>query len=124
MMTSKRSKVTIWHNPRCSKSRAALQILQEGGVEPEVVEYLRAPPDAATIAKTLRLLGMSPRELMRRNEAPYRELGLDDENISDAELIEAMVTHPILIERPVVVAGRRAVLGRPPERVQDLLDDD
>lgn len=124
MMASKRSKVTIWHNPRCSKSRAALQILQDSGVEPEIVEYLRAPPDADTIAKTLRLLGLSPRELMRRNEAPYRELGLDDASISDEQLIAAMATHPILIERPVVVAGRRAVLGRPPERVQDLLDDD
>lgn len=123
-MASKRTKVTIWHNPRCSKSRAALQLLQDGGAEPEVVEYLRAPPDAATIARTLRLLGMSPRELMRRNEASYRELGLDDEGLSDAELIEAMVAHPILIERPIVVAGRRAVLGRPPERVQDLLDDE
>ena len=123
-MASKRSKITIWHNPRCSKSRAALQLLREGGVEPEVVEYLNTPPDAATLGKTLRLLGLSPRELIRRNEAPYRELGLDDESLSDAALIEAMVAHPILIERPVVVAGRRAVLGRPPERVQDLLDDE
>ncbi|MDX9739990.1 MAG: arsenate reductase (glutaredoxin) [Gammaproteobacteria bacterium] len=122
-MNSKRSKVTIWHNPRCSKSRAALQLLRDNGVEPEIVEYLRAPPDAATIARTLHLLGMSPRELMRRNEPPYRELGLDDAGMSDAELIEAMAANPILIERPVVVAGRKAVLGRPPERVQDVLDD-
>jgi arsenate reductase len=122
-MNAKRSTVTIWHNPRCSKSRAALQLLRDNGVEPEIVEYLRSPPDSAAIARALSLLGMTPRELMRRNEPVYRELGLDDETLSDAELIDAMAKHPILIERPVVATGRKAVLGRPPERVQDILDD-
>jgi arsenate reductase len=122
-MNAKRSKVTIWHNPRCSKSRAALQLLRDNGVEPEIVEYLRTPPDSATIAKTLRLLGMAPRELMRRSEPVYRELELNDETLSDADLIDAMAEHPILIERPVVLAGRKAMVGRPPESVLDVLDD-
>jgi arsenate reductase len=122
-MNAKCSKVTIWHNPRCSKSRAALQLLRDNGIEPEIVEYLRTPPDSATITKTLRLLGITPRELMRRSESVYRELGLSDESLDDAALIEAMAENPVLIERPVAISGRRAVIGRPPERVLDLLDD-
>ncbi len=117
-------KVTIYHNPRCSKSRAALQLLHEHGIEPEVVEYLRTPPDGATIRKLLSKLGMKPRELLRKSEPAYRELGLAASDKTDADLIGAMAEHPILIERPIVVAGGKAVVGRPPERVLDLLEDD
>ena len=117
-------KVTIYHNPRCSKSRAALQLLRERGIEPEIVDYLQSPPDEDTLADLLARLRMSPRELMRTQEKPYRELGLDAADASDETLIAAMVRHPILIERPIVVAGRKAVVGRPPERVLEVLPRD
>lgn len=113
--------VTIYHNPRCSKSRQTLALLQEHGIEPRVIEYLAEPPDAATLGKLLDLLGLAPRELMRRKETVYRELGLDDPELDRAALIRAMVENPILIERPIVVAGRKARLGRPPEAVLDIL---
>ncbi len=113
--------VTLYHNPRCSKSRAALQLIQSQGITPEVVEYLKQPPDAATLTGLLEMLGMQPRELMRTKEPEYRALGLDDPALSREALIQAMVEHPCLIERPIVVSGPRAVLGRPPERVADIL---
>ncbi|MEE3049782.1 MAG: arsenate reductase (glutaredoxin) [Pseudomonadota bacterium] len=113
--------VTIYHNPRCSKSRQTLALLQERGVTPSVVEYLKTPPDAATLGDILAKLGCPPRQLMRVKEAVYRELGLGDENLSDADLIQAMVDNPILIERPIVLAGDRAALGRPPEAVLAIL---
>ena len=113
--------VTIYHNPRCSKSRQTLALLQERGVTPTVVEYLKTPPDAATLGDILAKLRCPPRQLMRVKEAVYRELGLGDENLSDADLIQAMVENPILIERPIVLAGDRAALGRPPEAVLAIL---
>ncbi|MEC8182189.1 MAG: arsenate reductase (glutaredoxin) [Pseudomonadota bacterium] len=113
--------VTIYHNPRCSKSRQTLALLEERGVTPTVVEYLKTPPDAATLGDILAKLGCPPRQLMRVKEAVYRELGLGDENLSDADLIQAMVDNPILIERPIVLAGDRAALGRPPEAVLAIL---
>lgn len=113
--------VTIYHNPRCSKSRQTLALLEERGIEPRVVPYLEQPPDAATLKALLDRLGLAPRELMRRKEAPYRELGLDDPTLDDDALIRAMVENPVLIERPIVVTDRGAVLGRPPENVLDLL---
>ena len=113
--------VTIYHNPRCSKSRQTLALLQDRGVAPSVVEYLKTPPDAATLGDILAKLGCPPRQLMRVKEAVYRELGLGDENLSDADLIQAMVENPILIERPIVLAGDRAALGRPPEAVLAIL---
>lgn len=111
----------MWHNPRCSKSRAALELLRESGVEPRVVEYLETPPSHERIERVLELLGIEPRDLMRKGEAPYRELGLDDPSLDRATLIRALVDHPILIERPIVIANGRAVVGRPPERVLDVL---
>lgn len=114
-------RITLWHNPRCSKSRAALALLQESDVELEVIEYLKAPPSQKRLGEVLAMLGMSPRELARKGEAPYAELGLAD--ASDAALLAAMVDHPILIERPVAIAGARAVVGRPPEKVLALLDE-
>ena len=115
------SQVTIYHNPRCSKSRQTLSLLQEHGIEPEVVLYLETPPAPATITGLLKALGLSARELMRRKEAPYQEHNLGDPEKSEAELITAMHEHPILIERPIVVVGNRAVLGRPPENILELL---
>lgn len=111
--------ITFYHNPRCSKSRQALALLRERGVEPDIVEYLVTPPDAATLRRVLALLGKGPREILRRKEAA--EAGLDDPGLDDAALIEAMVANPIVIERPIAVRGTRAVLGRPPEAVLGLL---
>ena len=116
-------KVTIYHNPRCSKSRQTLALLQERGIEPEIVEYLQHPPAAERLKEILKMLGMRPRDLLRRGEDACRARGLDDGTLSDEEIIEAMVRDPILIERPIVVAGRRAALGRPPEKVLEILDD-
>nr|ART39185.1 H442 [uncultured bacterium] len=113
--------IRLFHNPRCSKSREALALLREHGVEPQVVEYLKQPPSAAQIDRLLTLLGMQPRQLMRRGEAVYKELGLDDPGLSRGALIEAMASQPILIERPIAMRGERAVLGRPPEKVLELL---
>ncbi len=114
-------KVTIYHNPRCSKSRQTLNLLQEKGIEPETVEYLKNPPSRDQLKKILSLLGMSPRDLMRKKESEYKTLGLDNQNLSDDDLIEAMVNHPKLIERPIVIVDdQRAAIGRPPEKVLDL----
>ncbi len=113
--------ISIFHNPRCSKSRATLALLQEQGIEPEIRLYLESPPDANELSSILQKLGKSPRELMRKGEAEYRELGLNDETLSDDELIRAMVSSPKLIERPIVLANGRAAVGRPPESVLDIL---
>jgi arsenate reductase len=112
---------TIYHNPRCSKSRQALGLLRDNDVEPEIVEYLKTPPDAATLARLLDMLGLEPRELMRTKEKEYKELGLARQDLSRDELIAAMVAHPKLIERPIVVKGDKAALGRPPEEVLKVL---
>lgn len=115
-------RVEMWHNPRCSKSRETMQLLADAGVEPDVRRYLDDPPDADELRRVLGLLGMEPWELVRMGEADAKELGLRDWERDDPEpWIEAMVTHPRLIERPVVVDGDRAVVGRPPSNVQDLL---
>jgi len=113
--------VTIYHNPRCSKSRATLELLGAQGIEPDIIEYLNTPPDAAGLAALLDMLGLEPRQLMRTHETDYREAGLDDPQLSRAQLIDAMVRYPKLIERPIVVHGSKAVIGRPPQRVLDIL---
>ena len=114
--------VTIYHNPRCGKSRQTLALLRDRGIEPDVVEYLKTPPDAATLRQLLDSLGLDARGLMRRKEAVYGENGLDDAALDDDALIAAMVANPILIERPIVVtADGRAALGRPPEAVLGIL---
>jgi len=115
------SQFTIYHNPRCSKSRTTLALLQENGVEPEVVLYLDDPPDIAQLRALLAKLGMKASDLVRRGEAEYKACGLGRDS-SDEEILRAMATHPKLIERPIVVRGRRAVLGRPPEKVLQLID--
>lgn len=111
--------VTIYHNPRCSKSRQTLALLQEHGVTPAVVEYLKDPPTAAELKRILALLGIGPRDLLRKKEA--REAGLNDPALSDDALIAGMVANPIVIERPIVVSGDRARLGRPPESVLEIV---
>lgn len=113
--------IKIFHNPRCSKSRAAMQLLDDKGVSAEIVEYLNTPPSAEELDEVLTLLGCGPRELMRKNEAPYKELNLGDESLDRTALIQAMVENPILIERPIVIKGNKAVIGRPPENVLDLV---
>ncbi len=115
------SNVTIWHNPRCSKSRQTLQLLRDRGVEPTIVEYLKTPPSEAELTHALAELGMTPRDLMRKKEAPYQKLGLGDEARTEAELVAAMASHPVLIERPIVFVEGRAAIGRPPENVLSLL---
>jgi arsenate reductase len=113
--------VEIWHNPGCSKSRAALELLKARGLTPAVVLYLETPPTEARISEILGLLGVEPRALMRRGESMYRELALDAPNVEREALLQAMVYHPELIERPVVIRGEKAVIARPPERALEVL---
>ena len=112
--------ITIWHNPRCSKSRTALALLEERGVEPTQVKYLETPPSEGEIKHTLGLLGVSAIDLMRRGEAMFKELNLSSDTPED-ELISAMASNPILIERPVIISATEAVIGRPPENALTLL---
>jgi arsenate reductase len=113
--------VTIYHNPKCSKSRETLALLEERGVPLRIVEYLKTPPSAKELDTILKMLGLEPRALMRTKDDAYREAGLDDPKLTRAQLIAAMVEHPSLIERPIVVAGTRAAIGRPPRNVLDIL---
>ena len=113
--------VTIYHNPRCSKSRETLALIEAKGVKPVIVEYLKTPPSATELKGLLAKLGMKPRALMRTKEPQYTALGLDDPKLSDDALIAALVKNPVLIERPIVVNGGKAALGRPPEAVRKIL---
>ncbi|MGE6982779.1 arsenate reductase (glutaredoxin) [Kluyvera intermedia] len=114
--------VTIYHNPRCSKSRETLSLLKDNGIDPDVVLYLETPPDSTTLHKLLTMLGMnSARELMRQKEDLYKELNLSDSQLSEEALIQAMVDNPKLIERPIVVSNGQARIGRPPEQVLDIV---
>jgi len=113
--------VQILHNPRCSKSRATLQLLRENGVEPEIILYQETPPDADLLTSILTKLNMKPRELMRKSQKEYLEMGLDNLQLSDEQLIAAMLKAPILIERPIVLANGKACIGRPPESVLKIL---
>lgn len=113
--------VKIWHNPRCSKSREAMEILESNNCESEVVKYLEVTPDASEIKNTLKMLGLSPRELMRTKEDIYKELNLKDESNED-KLIQAMATNPKLIERPVIFKGSKAIIGRPTSIIADFIN--
>lgn len=113
--------LTLYHNPRCSKSRGALELLEARGLAPTVVRYLETPPDAATLRSLLGKLGMTARELLRSGEDEYKSLDLANPALSEDELIAAMVSHPKLIERPILVAGDNAAIGRPPEKVLEIL---
>lgn len=111
----------IYHNPRCSKSRAVLEILRHHKVEPHIIDYLKTPPDAKTLTELLKKLRLSPRDIMRDNEDEFAKLNLADPAKTAPELIAAIVKHPILLQRPIIVCGPRAVIGRPPEKVKELL---
>lgn len=113
--------ITIYHNPRCSKSRATLAILEEKALNPTVIKYLDQAPSTEQLSHILSLLGLQARELMRQGEAAYKENQLDDPTLSEAALIEAMVANPILIERPIVLANGQARIGRPPESVLEIV---
>lgn len=113
--------ITLYHNPRCSKSRRTLELLRDRDIEPRILKYLETPPDPATLERLLEQLGLEPRELMRKQEKEYKENELANPALTREELIAAMVAHPKLIERPIVVKDDRAVLGRPPEAVLELL---
>ena len=112
----------IYHNPRCSKSRQTLQLIESRGITADVVEYLKQPPSAEELSEILDLLGLEPRELMRTKEKAYKENGLDNPELGRDELIEAMLANPILIERPIVIQNNTAIIGRPPEKVLDILN--
>lgn len=111
----------IYHNPRCGKSRQTLALIEQAGIEPEIIEYLKTPPTAEELDAILKKLKIEPQELMRKGEAIYKELKLAERELSRDEAIAVMLEHPNLIERPIVVQGRKAVLGRPPENVKELL---
>ncbi len=113
--------LTLYHNPRCSKSRGALELLEERGLNPNVVRYLETPPDAATLKALLAKLGIGARQLLRSGEDEYKSLDLANPALTDEQLIAAMAEHPKLIERPILVAGDKAVIGRPPEKVLEIL---
>ncbi|TLX63889.1 arsenate reductase (glutaredoxin) [Stutzerimonas nosocomialis] len=115
------TELILFHNPRCSKSRGALELLQARGLAPTLVQYLDTPPSRDELKALLGKLGMRPRELLRTGEEHYRTLGLADPSLDDDRLIDAMVEHPKLIERPILIVGDKAVVGRPPERVLELL---
>ena len=113
--------IKIYHNPRCSKSRQTLKILEEQGIQPDIIDYLKNKPNKEELETVLTLLGMSPRDLMRKGETIYKELNLKDYTLSDEQLLNAMLENPILIERPIVLANGKAAIGRPPESVLDIL---
>jgi arsenate reductase len=112
--------ITIYHNPRCSKSRQTLELLQENNISPEIILYLEQTPSKKELKDVLGKLGMSARDLVRTSEEAYKALGLSNPDLSDDQLLDAMINEPKLIQRPIVVAGSRAVIGRPPENVLDL----
>ena len=113
--------VTIYHNPRCSKSRDTLKLIETRGLKPKIVDYLKTPPSAAELKAILKRLGLKPEKLLRTGEPRYAELGLKDLDLDDDALIALMVANPILIERPIVVANGKAAIGRPPETVLEIL---
>ena len=113
--------VTIYHNPKCTKSRQTLKLLEGRGIKPKIIEYLKTPPSESELKRLLKLLGLRPRELLRKKESEYKLAKLDNPNLPDAAIIRAMIKYPKLIERPIVVAGAKAVLGRPPENALKLV---
>jgi arsenate reductase len=114
------SAITIYHNPKCGTSRNVLQALRDGGTEPTVIEYLKTPPDRTTLEKLIAAMGVPVRDAIRSKEGLYKELGLDDPSLSDGQLIDAMLAHPILINRPIVVAPKGTMLVRPSERLAEI----
>ena len=114
-------KLVIYHNPRCSKSRETLQILMDNNLNPEIIEYLDQPPTVQELTRIIGMLGIDARELLRTTEQVYKDAELDDDSLSDEEIIEALCEYPALLQRPIVVAGDKAIVGRPPTRVLDII---
>jgi len=115
------SEIKIFHNPRCSKSRQTLALLEEQGIQPDIIEYLKTPPTAAQLSDIINMLSIEPRSLLRKGEVLYKELALTDLSLSDEQLIDIMCKNPKLIERPIVIKNGKAKIGRPPESVLDIL---
>lgn len=113
--------ITIYHNPRCSKSRQTLQLLNDNNIEPTIIEYLKTPPSHDELTAIINKLGINARQLMRSKEELFKELGLDNTSLNDAALITAMIQNPKLIERPIVINGDKAAIGRPPENVLEII---
>ena len=114
--------VTIYHNPRCSKSRQTLELIKANGIDPSIVLYLEEPPTTETLSNIINLLKLKPRDLLRKGEDEYKALNLKDTTIDDSEIIKLMSKYPKLIERPIVISGKNAILGRPPENVLSLIN--
>jgi arsenate reductase len=110
----------IYHNPQCSKSRQSLALLRENNVEPQIIEYLKNPPSKEELKNIVEMLGVSVKDLLRKGEAEYKEIGFQDANFSEDEIIDLMVKHPKLIERPIIVSNGKAAIGRPPENVLEM----
>lgn len=115
--------VSIYHNPRCSKSRQALALLEERNIKPTVIEYLKTPPSKSELKHVLNMLNLEARDLLRKKESEYTELGLDNPALDEDQIIDMMIQHPKLIERPIVISDKGAVIGRPPENVLEILGD-
>jgi len=115
--------VSIYHNPRCSKSRQTMELIEARNITPTVIEYLKTPPSKTELKHILKLLQLSARDILRKKEAEYTELGLDDPNLNEDQIIDIMIKHPKLIERPIVVTDHSAAIGRPPEKVLEILGD-
>jgi arsenate reductase len=115
--------VTIYHNPECGTSRNTLAMIRQSGEEPEIIEYLKTPPSRETLIELLDVMGLTPRDILRKKGTPYAELGLDDPAIGDEELLDEMIRHPILIDRPIVVTEKGVRLCRPSEKVLEILDN-
>ncbi|NOZ52471.1 MAG: arsenate reductase (glutaredoxin) [Gammaproteobacteria bacterium] len=115
-------KVTIYHNPRCSKSRQTLQLIQNSNIKPTIIEYLKTPPSYSELTQILKLLNISPKALLRQKEPEYKTLGLDNSALSDEDILTAMIANPSLIERPIVIQNNKAIIGRPPEKVLEILN--
>lgn len=114
-------KLVIYHNPSCSKSRETMQILENNNISPEIIEYLNEPPSEQELTRIIGMLGIGARDLLRTSEQAYQDAGLDDESLSDEEIITAICNYPSLLQRPIVVVGNKAVIGRPPVRVLDII---
>jgi len=113
--------VVIYHNQKCSKSRETLQILQDSNIEPEIIDYLKDPPTAQVLKNIIAMLGVSARDLMRSTEAAHKEANLEDDSLSDDDIIAAICRYPALLQRPIVVSGNKAIIGRPPVRVLEII---
>ncbi|WP_455375066.1 arsenate reductase (glutaredoxin) [Kaarinaea lacus] len=115
--------VSIYHNPRCSKSRQTMALIEEKNIKPTVIEYLKTPPSKSELKQILKLLNLGARDLLRKKEIEYTELGLDNPALQEDQIIDMMIKHPKLIERPIVISDKGAVIGRPPENVLEILGD-